>query len=411
MGGALILFAITVSTLLWADLSNRFIWVVLFVTLGYGSIGWIDDYRKVVHHNPKGMSAREKFSWQSVIGLAAAFYLVFALSVPAGGTLTETIAGWVEAGFPLDISSNLHLLIPCFKDIALPLGLVGFMVFTYVVIVGSSNAVNLTDGLDGLAILPSVMVGGALGIFAYVVGRPDYAGYLIFPYIPGAGELVVIAGGLLGAGLAFLWYNAHPAQVFMGDVGALALGGCLGTMAVITRQELVLALIEAAGLPVGPALAALAAYGGEPHRVERVLDCDGVTFIDDSKGTNVGAVAAAVKGFAAQGRRILIILGGDGKGQDFSPLVEALKGTAGAVALIGRDAPLIEEALSATGIPMARQTTLEEAVYWLWARHAQGDVLLLSPACASWDMFRDYAERSARFMACARAIAAEEQAC
>lgn len=243
MGGTLILFAITVSTLLWADLSNRFIWVVLFVTLGYGSIGWIDDYRKVVHHNPKGMSAREKFSWQSVIGLAAAFYLVFALSVPAGGTLTETIAGWVEAGFPLDISSNLHLLIPCFKDIALPLGLVGFMVFTYVVIVGSSNAVNLTDGLDGLAILPSVMVGGALGIFAYVVGRPDYAGYLIFPYIPGAGELVVIAGGLLGAGLAFLWYNAHPAQVFMGDVGALALGGCLGTMAVITRQELVLAVM------------------------------------------------------------------------------------------------------------------------------------------------------------------------
>ena len=243
MGGALILFAITVSTLLWADLSNRFIWVVLFVTLGYGSIGWIDDYRKVVHHNPKGMSAREKFSWQSVIGLAAAFYLVFALSVPAGGTLTETIAGWVEAGFPLDISSNLHLLIPCFKDIALPLGLVGFMVFTYVVIVGSSNAVNLTDGLDGLAILPSVMVGGALGIFAYVVGRPDYAGYLIFPYIPGAGELVVIAGGLIGAGLAFLWYNAHPAQVFMGDVGALALGGCLGTMAVITRQELVLAVM------------------------------------------------------------------------------------------------------------------------------------------------------------------------
>lgn len=243
MGGALILFAITVSTLLWADLSNRFIWVVLFVTLGYGSIGWIDDYRKVVHHNPKGMSAREKFSWQSVIGLAAAFYLVFALSVPAGGTLTETIAGWVEAGFPLDISSNLHLLIPCFKDITLPLGLVGFMVFTYVVIVGSSNAVNLTDGLDGLAILPSVMVGGALGIFAYVVGRPDYAGYLIFPYIPGAGELVVIAGGLLGAGLAFLWYNAHPAQVFMGDVGALALGGCLGTMAVITRQELVLAVM------------------------------------------------------------------------------------------------------------------------------------------------------------------------
>lgn len=243
MGGALILFAITASTLLWADLSNRFVWVVLFVTLGYGAIGWIDDYRKVVHHNPKGMSAREKFSWQSAIGVAAAFYLVFALSVPAGGTLTETIAGWVEAGFPLDISPNLHLLIPCFKDIALPFGLIGFVIFTYIVIVGSSNAVNLTDGLDGLAILPSVMVGSALGIFAYVVGRPDYASYLIFPYIPGAGELIVIAGALLGAGLAFLWYNAHPAQVFMGDVGALALGGCLGTMAVVTRQELVLAVM------------------------------------------------------------------------------------------------------------------------------------------------------------------------
>lgn len=243
MGGALILFAITVSTLLWADLSNRFVWVVLFVTLGYGAVGWIDDYRKVVYHNPKGMSAREKFSWQSLIGLIAAFYLVFALSVPSGGTLTETVAGWVEAGFPLDISPNLHLLIPCFKGIALPLGLIGFMVFTYVVIVGSSNAVNLTDGLDGLAILPSVMVGGALGIFAYVVGRPDYAQYLFFPFIPGAGELIVIAGALLGAGLAFLWYNAHPAQVFMGDVGALALGGCLGTMAVVTRQELVLAVM------------------------------------------------------------------------------------------------------------------------------------------------------------------------
>ena len=172
-----------------------------------------------------------------------------------------------------------------------------------------------------------------------------------------------------------------------------------------------LALIEAAGLPVGPALAALAEYRGEPHRVERVLDCAGVTFIDDSKGTNVGAVAAAVKGFAAQGRRILIILGGDGKGQDFSPLAHALSGTTGAVALIGRDAPVIEAALRTTGIPMARLETLEKAVRWLWARRAEGDVLLLSPACASWDMFRDYAERSARFIACASAIAAEEQAC
>ena len=148
MGGVLILFGIFVSTLLWADLSNRFIWVVLFVTLGYGAVGWIDDYRKVVYHNPKGMSAREKFAWQSVIGLLAAFYLVFALSVPAGGSLVETVAAWVEAGFPLEVSSNLHLLIPLFKDFALPFGLIGFVVFTYVVIVGTSNAVNLTDGPD-----------------------------------------------------------------------------------------------------------------------------------------------------------------------------------------------------------------------------------------------------------------------
>lgn len=243
MGGALILFSITLSTLLWADLSNRFIWVVLFVTLGYGAVGWIDDYRKVVYHNPKGMSAREKFGWQSVIGLLAALYLGFALSVPANGTLADTLANWWAAGFPLDVSKNIHLLIPFFKDVALPFGLIGFVIFTYVVIVGSSNAVNLTDGLDGLAILPSVMVGAALGIFAYVVGRPDFANYLLFPYIPGAGELVVITGALFGAGLAFLWFNAHPAQVFMGDVGALALGGCLGTVAVITRQELVLAVM------------------------------------------------------------------------------------------------------------------------------------------------------------------------
>lgn len=243
MGGALILFGITVSTLLWADLSNRFIWVVLFVTLGYGAIGWIDDYRKVVHHNHRGMSAKEKFGWQSVIGLIAAFYLALALSVEPGGTFAEALSKWYDARFPLDLTPNIHLLIPCFKDIALPFGLIGFMVFTYVVIVGSSNAVNLTDGLDGLAILPTVLVGMALGVFAYVVGRPDFSSYLIFPYIPGAGELVVIAGALAGAGLAFLWFNAHPAQVFMGDVGALALGGCLGTMAVIARQELVLAVM------------------------------------------------------------------------------------------------------------------------------------------------------------------------
>ena len=243
MGGVLILFAIGVSTLLWADLSNRFIWAVLLVLVGYGCIGWIDDYRKVVHHNPKGMSAREKFSWQSVIALGVAFYLAIALSVVPGGSLGDALAAWYDARFPLDMSPNLHLLIPCFKDIALPFGLIGFMIFTYVVIVGSSNAVNLTDGLDGLAILPTVLVGGALGIFCYAAGRPDFASYLFIPYIPGAGELAVMMGALVGAGLAFLWFNAHPAQVFMGAVGALALGGCLGTVAVIARQELVLAVM------------------------------------------------------------------------------------------------------------------------------------------------------------------------
>ena len=169
--------------------------------------------------------------------------LAIALSVPPGGTLTETIAAWYDARFPLDISTNIHLLIPFFKDVALPFGIIGFTLFTYVVIVGSSNAVNLTDGLDGLATLPTVMVGSALGIFCYVVGRPDFASYLIFPHIPGAGELVIVTAALAGAGLAFLWFNAHPAQVFMGDVGALALGGCLGTVAVICRQELVLAVM------------------------------------------------------------------------------------------------------------------------------------------------------------------------
>ena len=211
--------------------------------LGYGAIGWIDDYRKIVHHNPRGMSAREKFSWQSVIAIAAGFYLAFALSVKPGEGLGEALAAWYDARFPLDMSENLHLLIPCFKEIAFPFGLLGFMIFTFVVIVGSSNAVNLTDGLDGLAILPTVLVGSALGIFCYAGGRPDYAQYLFIPYIPGAGELVVFAGALAGAGLAFLWFNAHPAQVFMGDVGALALGGALGTMAVVARQELVLAVM------------------------------------------------------------------------------------------------------------------------------------------------------------------------
>lgn len=243
MGGALILVAIGISTLLWMDLSNRFVWVVLFVTLGYGAIGWTDDYRKVVHHNPEGMSAREKFAWQSVIGLIAAVYLAFTLSMPEEAGVWSAIWAWIKSGFTFSSPGKLWLTVPFFKQIAFPFGVFGFVIFTYIVIVGTSNAVNLTDGLDGLAILPCVMVGSALGIFAYVVGRPDYADYLYFEYIRGAGELVVVCAALAGAGLAFLWFNCYPAQVFMGDVGALALGGALGTIAVITRQEIVLAIM------------------------------------------------------------------------------------------------------------------------------------------------------------------------
>lgn len=245
MGGVLILFSIAVSTLLWGDLGNRFIWVVLGVTLGYGAIGWIDDYRKVVYRDPNGMSAREKFGWQSVIALVAGFYLVFALAVPADGTLAGTISNWIAEGFPLTVSTNLDLFIPFLGSFAFPLGFVGFLVFVFVVIVGSSNAVNLTDGLDGLAILPSVLVGTALGVFCWVVGLPGTSSALAYTFIPGAEEVFVIAAALLGAGLAFLWFNAHPAQVFMGDVGALAIGGGLGTMAVVCRQEIVLAVMGA----------------------------------------------------------------------------------------------------------------------------------------------------------------------
>ena len=240
MGGALILIAIGVTTLLWADLSNRFIWVTLIVTLGFGLIGWIDDYRKVVHGNPKGMSAREKYAWQSAIGLAASFYLAFAIAAPSTDRIWDLMQQWVTQGFYIDLPPRSDLLVPFFKNIAYPLGVFGFVVLSYLVIVGTSNAVNLTDGLDGLAIMPTVMIGAALGIFAYVVGRADFARYLLFPYIPGAGELVIICAAISGDGLAFLWFNAYPAEVFMGDVGALALGGALGTIAVITRQEIVL---------------------------------------------------------------------------------------------------------------------------------------------------------------------------
>jgi len=240
MGGALILIAIGVSTLLWADLGNRFVWVVLLVTLGYGAIGWVDDYRKVVYRDPNGMRSREKFFWQSLIGIVAAAYLAFAVSAGTNDQVWNLFVDWIASGFTLDLPPRSDLMVPFFKNVAYPLGVWGFILLTYLVIVGTSNAVNLTDGLDGLAIMPTVLVGAALGIFAYVVGRVDYSRYLLFPYVPGASELMVFCAALAGAGLAFLWFNAYPAQVFMGDVGALALGGALGTVAVVVRQEIVL---------------------------------------------------------------------------------------------------------------------------------------------------------------------------
>ncbi|AZV92658.1 phospho-N-acetylmuramoyl-pentapeptide-transferase [Bordetella sp. J329] len=240
MGGVLILIGIGVSTLLWADWANRFVWVVLLVTFGYGWIGWADDYRKVVHRDPEGMPARQKFFWQALIGGVAAVYLAFAVSVPANMEIWPLFKAWVMSGFTLALPDQADLIVPFFKSISYPLGVFGFVILTWLVIVGTSNAVNLTDGLDGLAIMPTVMVGAALGVFAYVVGRVDYSKYLLFPYIPGAGELMVLCAALAGAGLAFLWFNTYPAQVFMGDVGALALGGMLGAIAVVVRQEIVL---------------------------------------------------------------------------------------------------------------------------------------------------------------------------
>jgi len=221
MGGVLILIAIAVTTLLWADLSNRYVWVVLIVTMGFGAIGWYDDWKKVVYRDPKGLASRWKYFWQSVIGVIVAVYLGMTATLPA----------------------QVELIVPFFKTVAYPLGVIGFMVLTYFVIVGTSNAVNLTDGLDGLAIMPAVMVAAALAIFAYVAGNAVYAKYLFVPYIPGAGELCIFLGAMAGAGLGFLWFNAYPAEVFMGDVGALALGGALGTVAVIVRQEIVLAIM------------------------------------------------------------------------------------------------------------------------------------------------------------------------
>ena len=243
MGGVLILLCITISTLLWADLSNRFVWIVLMVTLGFGAIGWVDDWRKVVNKDPEGMRSREKYLWQSAIGLLAALYLVFSISESSNWRVLELFVNWVRSGFDVNLPPNAGLLVPFFKEVSYPLGVLGLVIMTYLVIVGSSNAVNLTDGLDGLAIMPVVMVGSALGLFAYVTGNAVYSKYLLFPHIPGSGELLVFCAAMAGAGLAFLWFNTHPAQVFMGDVGALALGAALGTVAVIVRQEIVLAIM------------------------------------------------------------------------------------------------------------------------------------------------------------------------
>lgn len=243
MGGVLILIGIGTSTLLWADLTNRFVWIVMLVTFGFGAIGWVDDWRKVVHKDPEGMRSREKYMWQSLIGLLAALYLVFSISESSNLRVLELFYLWVQSGFDVNLPPKAGLLLPFMKEVSYPLGVFGFVILTYLVIVGSSNAVNLTDGLDGLAIMPVVMVGSALGVFAYVTGSSVYSKYLIFPYIPGSGELMIFCAAMAGAGLAFLWFNTHPAQVFMGDVGALALGGALGTIAVIVRQEIVLAIM------------------------------------------------------------------------------------------------------------------------------------------------------------------------
>jgi phospho-N-acetylmuramoyl-pentapeptide-transferase len=240
MGGVLILLAISISTLLWFDLSNRFVWIVLAVTIGFGAIGWVDDWRKVVHQDPEGMRSREKYFWQSVIGLLAALYLVFSISENSNLRVLELFLKWVQSGFDVSLPPKAGLQVPFIKVVSYPLGVFGFVLLTYLVIVGASNAVNLTDGLDGLAIMPVVMVGSSLGVFAYVTGSSVYSKYLFFPYIPGSGELLIFCAAMAGAGLAFLWFNTYPAQIFMGDVGALALGAALGTIAVIVRQEIVL---------------------------------------------------------------------------------------------------------------------------------------------------------------------------
>lgn len=243
MGGVLILIAIGISTLLWFNWSNRFVWIVMVVTFGFGAIGWVDDWRKVINKDPEGMPSREKFFWQSLIGLVASLYLVFSISESDGYRVWEMFFTWVRSGFDVSLPPKAGLLLPFFKQVSYPLGVFGFVILSFLVIVGASNAVNFTDGLDGLATMPVILVGSALGVFAYVTGNAVFAKYLLIPYIPGAGELLVFCAAMAGACLAFLWFNAHPAQIFMGDVGALSLGGALGVIAVIVRQEIVLAIM------------------------------------------------------------------------------------------------------------------------------------------------------------------------
>jgi phospho-N-acetylmuramoyl-pentapeptide-transferase len=221
MGGALILVSVAVTTLLWSDLRNRYVWICLLTTLGFGLVGWVDDWRKVVHRNPKGLSAKSKIFWQSAIALVAVSVLAYSAKLP----------------------QQTELMVPFFKSVAIPLGTVGFIILGYFVVVGTSNAVNLTDGLDGLAIMPTAMIASALAVFAYVSGHAVFSRYLGFPFISGASELAVMCGAISGAGLAFLWFNAYPAEVFMGDVGALALGAALGMVALVVRQEIVLLIM------------------------------------------------------------------------------------------------------------------------------------------------------------------------
>jgi phospho-N-acetylmuramoyl-pentapeptide-transferase len=246
MGGALILVAILISTLLWANLENRYIWVVLFVTMAFGVIGFVDDYIKLVRQDPKGLISRYKYFWQSVVGGGAAIFLY----------MTATV------------NAETALIVPFFKDIIIPLG-AWYMLLTYFVIVGTSNAVNLTDGLDGLAIMPTVMIAAALGVFSYLTGHTEFARYLAIPFIPNAGELIVFCAAMVGAGLGFLWFNTYPAQVFMGDIGALALGAALGTVAVLVRQELVLLIMG--GVFVVETLSVVLQVGSYKLRGKRVF--------------------------------------------------------------------------------------------------------------------------------------------